>query len=163
MTSTTGARRTAGGSGRSIARFGGSGASGSIGVREESRSPGASTRNFSPCIRSSGPISLVLGPVRGVRSEEPSAVRSGRQGCSPAGERPGAACTAVRSCGGRTRRRNCPVRRRSHTRLLGRATALGASSGVQVPAARCRWASRSVRQGGASNFEGRSRGDPIAP
>jgi len=74
MTSTTGARRTAGGSGRSIARFGGSGASGSIGVREESRSPGASTRNFSPCIRSSGPISLVLGPVRGVRSEEPSAV-----------------------------------------------------------------------------------------
>jgi len=63
-------RSTPGGSGPSIARFGGSGANGSLGVREESRSPGASTRNFSPCIRSTGPISLVLGPVRGVMSED---------------------------------------------------------------------------------------------
>jgi hypothetical protein len=87
----------------------------------------------------------------------PSPKRAACNGSAPTGESPGAACNAAQSSGGRTRRRNCPVRRRSHTRLSTGVTLLGASSGVQVPAARC----GSIEVGqprGASNFEGRSQG-----
>ena len=54
-----------------------------------------------------------------------------------AGDSPGAACNVAGLAGEGPAGANCPVRRRSDTRLLAGATLSGASSGVKVPAARC--------------------------